>query len=520
MEKALPSPDISPRPGLDAFQDARAIVRLTQCSICSLPLRSPRTLPCGNSLCHKCMPECYVRQNISYPSAAGRREGFSCPFPDCGKEHPAADCNLDVTLAKVMEIVDKELGSQTQFTEDTALEVVVNVDCAGGYEERRRRMYGGRLAAIYALSKRGELYYDEDVTCASLLGDNFGSSYLDYDALERLMDKTRADLECQVCYGMLLDPVTTYCGHTFCRGCLERVLDHSRHCPSCRRLVHLPSVLPAQSSNKRLTELLVGLCPEALSQRAMAGAMESMAGSGDGGLLTPIFVCTASYPGMPTPLHIFEPRYRLMVRRACESGARKFGMLLPNRTGVPQGDLGVTPFMQYGTMLQIEEINMYPDGRSDVWTVGVSRFRVKRWGIRDEYIVADVERVDDIPIIEEEAIEALETALCLSSAQEAHAPWMGLPTQTLLHIGHQFVDQMQAVSAPWLHENNILAFGQRPDDPALFPYWLASVLPVTETEKYRLLCSTSVRERLQIVVGWIKRIETHRWFSASNCVII
>merc|ERR1712020_549663 len=40
----------------------------------------------------------------------------------------------------------------------------------------------------------------------------------------------------------------------------------------------------------------------------------------------PVFVCTISAPNLPCPLHIFEPRYRLMIRRAMESGTRAFGM--------------------------------------------------------------------------------------------------------------------------------------------------------------------------------------------------
>lgn len=40
----------------------------------------------------------------------------------------------------------------------------------------------------------------------------------------------------------------------------------------------------------------------------------------------PIFVCTVAYPGMPCPLHVFEPRYRLMMRRCVETGTKKFGM--------------------------------------------------------------------------------------------------------------------------------------------------------------------------------------------------
>jgi Lon protease-like protein len=32
------------------------------------------------------------------------------------------------------------------------------------------------------------------------------------------------------------------------------------------------------------------------------------------------------YPGIPMSLHVFEPRYRLMVRRCMESGFARFGM--------------------------------------------------------------------------------------------------------------------------------------------------------------------------------------------------
>lgn len=42
----------------------------------------------------------------------------------------------------------------------------------------------------------------------------------------------------------------------------------------------------------------------------------------------PIFVCTMSFPGIPCPLHVFEPRYRLMIRRCQESGTRRFGMCI------------------------------------------------------------------------------------------------------------------------------------------------------------------------------------------------
>ena len=42
----------------------------------------------------------------------------------------------------------------------------------------------------------------------------------------------------------------------------------------------------------------------------------------------PLFVCTMAYPTVPCPLHIFEPCYRLMIRRCIETGTRQFGMCL------------------------------------------------------------------------------------------------------------------------------------------------------------------------------------------------
>src|SRR5437762_5538322 len=71
--------------GLDAHRDARAIVRLVQCSLCSYPLKNPMTLPCGNSLCRNCLPQLYIRENISYPDRLGRQHGFACHFPTVGR---------------------------------------------------------------------------------------------------------------------------------------------------------------------------------------------------------------------------------------------------------------------------------------------------------------------------------------------------------------------------------------------------------------------------------------------------
>ena len=42
------------------------------------------------------------------------------------------------------------------------------------------------------------------------------------------------DLECSLCSNLLFEPVTTPCGHSFCRACFARTTDHSNKCPLCR----------------------------------------------------------------------------------------------------------------------------------------------------------------------------------------------------------------------------------------------------------------------------------------------
>jgi len=264
-----------------------------------------------------------------------------------------------------------------------------------------------------------------------------------------------------------------------------------------------------EASNRKLSQLLAQLCPDQIIQRAEVAAQEELAMQGDQNV--PLFPCTLGYPGMPTFLHIFEPRYRLMIRRAVENGNRKFGMMMYNRRGLPQGELGVTPFMLYGTLLHIIGVEMLSDGRSLIETRGVARFRVKEWAVVDGYIVGNIARLQDLFFTEEQQVEASETSVCPSPTNDLIAQLNHTSTSDLLKIGTDFISRMRAASAPWLHERVIASYGPPPNDPALFPYWFASILPIADDEKYKLLPTNSVRERLKLTARWVRRIEAQQW---------
>jgi len=518
---------------LAAHRDARQLVRLVQCPQCSRPLKTPVTLPCSHTVCRRCLPEPLLRTNISYPNTPDRLMGVACPLMGCGAEHAAAECSVDVTLTKLMELVAQEIAQHRPSSKDspTLLEEVIQHDELeddGNEKEtasisekgHQQVLHGGRLVSTYDMAEMGQLRYSSDVVYSTLSADGLTYEELDVKVLERLREVTYQELDCLVCYNTMLEPTTTSCGHTFCRRCLARVMDHSNICPFCRRDLHVSASLQtSQCSNVILNSLLNGLCPDLVAARAAAIKTEEQAG--DEVLNTPLFICTLAMPAMPTFLHVFEPRYRLMMRRVLE-GNRQFGMVMYNRTSSAQGDLGSVPFLEYGTLLEIVNYELLRDGRSFVETRGVGRFKVRAHGMLDGYNVASVERIEDVPLAEEGAVEQRETTMAreyaeshFRSNQRTQLPTNiaieTLSTQQLLETCTAFVREMREASAPWLRERIIQVYGEPPEDPALFPYWFASVVPVLEEEKYVLLRTTRVRERLKIVYSWIGRMRGQRW---------
>ena len=111
-------------------------------------------------------------------------------------------------------------------------------------------------------------------------------------------------------------------------------------------------------------------------------------GAGGEGEWIPVFVCNVALPTVKCPLHVFEPRYRLMLRR-CIASTSQFGMATPAVID------GQRSFDEYGTLLQIQTHAFTSDGRSHVDCIGVRRFRVLERGERDGYATARVQWVED-----------------------------------------------------------------------------------------------------------------------------
>ena len=106
------------------------------------------------------------------------------------------------------------------------------------------------------------------------------------------------------------------------------------------------------------------------------------------------------FPGMPMPLHIFEPRYRKMLADI-RAGDNLFGLSYFD-SGSSEKD--VPPAGHIGCVAEVTETQALPDGRSNVLAVGVVRYLVEAYIERgDPYLVVRANYFED----EEENEEAL-----------------------------------------------------------------------------------------------------------------
>lgn len=102
------------------------------------------------------------------------------------------------------------------------------------------------------------------------------------------------------------------------------------------------------------------------------------------------------FPRVKTPLHIFEPRYRQLMRDVLD-GDRRIGMAVVRPEHQDQMP-GNPPLFPIGCCGEISEFQRRPDGRYDLVLHGLWRFRIVDEEARSEtrlYRVAQVLRLED-----------------------------------------------------------------------------------------------------------------------------
>jgi Lon protease-like protein len=184
--------------------------------------------------------------------------------------------------------------------------------------------------------------------------------------------------------------------------------------------------------------------------------------AGDFVALLPLFPLElVLLPGTPLPLHIFEPRYKEMIRE-CISAEAPFGVVRAFEEGI--AEVGCTAEI-------ITVTKEYPDGRLDLICEGRKRFEVIEVNRDRSFLQAEVLIVPDDPeaAVQEERVKAVQLHLEILSLAGA----------------------VQDFSAA---DQNQLSF------------YLAGSLPLDLDFKQKLLAMRSEAQRIQAVAAYLETI--------------
>ena len=210
------------------------------------------------------------------------------------------------------------------------------------------------------------------------------------------------------------------------------------------------------------------------------------------GAILPVFpLSTVLFPGLVLPLHIFEERYRTLVRELVaspEDGPHEFGVVTLRRGSevqtVPEGDeqpVDETPvtsdqLYEVGCTAELRQVTELPDGRFDIVTVGRRRFRLL--GVEagpEPYLTAEVDWLAD----EEPADERAE--LLAPRVLAAFRAYLDL-----LRPSAEVLDQV-------------------PDDPTVLSHLVAATTQLTTEERQLLLAAPDTATRLRTELKLLSR---------------
>jgi uncharacterized protein len=175
------------------------------------------------------------------------------------------------------------------------------------------------------------------------------------------------------------------------------------------------------------------------------------------------------FPGLVLPLHIFEERYRQLVRDLLDQPEpREFGVLAI-RHGRETGVDGVSDLYEVGCMAEIRQVEAYDDGRYALVTVGTQRFRLLGLYDPDPYLEADIDLLAD---------EVGDEAAAVSAVR---------PVQ------QGFLDYLGALA-----DQRSVQFEvpELPAEPLLLSYLVAAAMVVDLADKQRLLAAPDAARRL------------------------
>jgi Lon protease-like protein len=178
---------------------------------------------------------------------------------------------------------------------------------------------------------------------------------------------------------------------------------------------------------------------------------------------------TVLFPGLLLPLHIFEERYRRLVRDLLAGPEpRRFGVIAI-RQGRETGVDGIQALHEIGCLATLRQVKELDDGRFDIVTVGTHRFRLAGLDDSRPYLQG---RVD---LLAEGAGEAAVVAQAVRMVRDSFRAYLSA-------LAERGVTQ---ISAPEL-----------PDDPVTLSYLVGASMIIDLSDRQALLAEPDALRRL------------------------
>jgi uncharacterized protein len=220
---------------------------------------------------------------------------------------------------------------------------------------------------------------------------------------------------------------------------------------------------------------------------------------------------TVLCPGIALPLHIFEERYRELVRE-CIDTSSPFGIVLI-RDGSEVGG-GSVSFSAVGTFAEIRQAGRYPDGRYDLLVVGTGRFSIERVRAGERpYLVTEATTIEDEVRDEAEARALANRAtrrfvryLELLQPREGESAEeidvrVEVETEDVMPPGGPEEGEGEATIGDPASERRVVI----PDDPTTLSHLLAGIIQIELPRRQALLEAATTEDRLRALLELIDR---------------
>jgi Lon protease-like protein len=208
---------------------------------------------------------------------------------------------------------------------------------------------------------------------------------------------------------------------------------------------------------------------------------------------------TVLFPGLVLPLHVFEPRYRELVRDLMDlpaGQAREFGVVAIQRgweVGSERSSGPLAPAVsaaltlhEVGCTAEVRQVTELPDGRYDLVTVGRRRFRIARVDqAASPYLVAEVDWLPEPPG-QEPAADLLAPRVLAAFRQ---------------YLGLMRGPQTGGSGSPAGDEVG----EQLPEDPTVLSHLVAATAALTLDDRQRLLAAPDTATRLRAELRLLAR---------------